>query len=448
MDLADQDFTTGSIWRKMVNFSVPVFLINLLQSFYSITDMAVIGHYTGKAGLAAVSNASMLVFIITSISLGFGMGGTVLIAKYKGAKDLQGQRQSSAVLFVCSFFVALALTLASLLFHKLCFEMMDVPAKVMEETCMYMKIFSSGIFFIFGYNTVDAILRGHGDSRNPLNFMVVSTAMNIGLDILLVGGLGTGLKGAAMATVIAQGTAFGLGLRYLRRHELVTSFKSLSYAKTAAKTKAILSVGIPYALQMAIVNISYAVITGMLNSYGVTVAAAAGIGLKISSFAAMPCWAVCGGVTAMTAQNMGAKNNRRVNGILFTGLAANLIITGLLVIMIQIMAGRIIGFFGISGQKFIEAGVFYLRICCSVNSLFYVAMCTLDSFALGVGAAKLALLNSILDSLALRLPLIWLAKKFLISGVGGIYIGQAVSPVIPGLIGFVFFVRGKWIREH
>ena len=444
METIEQDFTTGSIWRKMASFSFPILWANILQSLYSITDMAVIGHFVGDTGLAAIGNASMLVYLIIAISLGIGMGGTVLIARYKGAGNLQGQQQSATVFFVCSFLVALVVTGGCLASHAPILRLMDVPAAAMPDAKEYMRIISAGIVFIFGYNTVGAILRGRGDSKNPLRFMIVATGLNIGLDILLVGVLGAATKGAAIATVTAQGVAFALGMRHLRRNGLIVGFKTCLGTGMRDKSKAILAVGIPYATQMVVVNISYLIITGMLNAYGVTIAAAAGIGLKINTFAAMPCWAFGAAVTTMTAQNIGAKNPRRAGQVFKAGLGMSLMTTGLLAFLVQLFANHIVESFGVAERELVDAGILYLRICCSVNCLFYVAMYTLDAFAVGAGAAKLALFNSILDSLALRLPLIRLAESFLIQGAAGIYLGQALSPVIPMMIGMFFYIRGRW----
>ncbi len=447
MNTHELDLTKGDTLRTLVRFSVPILITNLLQSFYSMADMLVVGHFVGNTGLAAISNASMLVFLITSISIGFSMGGSVLVARCKGAGDAEGQKLGVSVLFASMLLLALVVTFASLASHSPLFVRMEVPAEAMNDANEYMRILSVGIVFVFGYNAVSAVLRGLGDSISPLRFALVATALNIVLNLLLVGWLGYGTKGAALATVVSQGVAFFAGLRVLYKQKLFSSLEAADFRAAKTRLKDIAAVGIPYAAQMVVVNLSYLVITGMINTYGLTAAAAAGVGLKLNTFAAMPCWAVGQAVTAMTAQNMGAGNTDRVRQTVRKGLLCSLIATGAFVTLVQCFSEQVIVLFGPSEQEFIDAGVLYLRICCSVNCLFYVAMYTLDSFALGAGAPRLALFNSLLDSLVLRLPFIWLLEAVLSQGLTGIYIGQALAPVIPAVIGAIFFFGNTWATD-
>lgn len=438
------DLTEGNVLRTLIRFSIPILLTNILQVFYSMVDMLVVGHFVGDIGLAAISNASMLVFLITSISIGFSMGGSVLVARCKGAGDTEGQKLSVSLLFVSMFLLALVITVAGLAGHGHLFLLMNVPAEAMSDANAYMRVISVGIVFVFGYNAVSAVLRGLGDSMSPLYFAFVATVLNIALNVLLVGWLGYGIKGSALATVVSQGVAFFLGLLALYRRKLFSGLRTIKSPEAKSALKGILRVGIPYATQMVVVNLSYLVITGMINTYGLTAAAATGIGLKLNTFAAMPCWAIGQAVTAMTAQNMGAGNTSKVKHVVREGLLCSLSATSVLVILTQLFAGQVIMLFGASEQGIIDAGILYLRICCSANCLFYVAMYTLDSFAVGVGAPRLALFNSLLDSLMLRLPFIWILEFFLSQGLVGIYLGQALAPIVPAIIGAVFFTGNKW----
>ncbi|SBW08347.1 conserved membrane hypothetical protein [uncultured delta proteobacterium] len=448
MNTHELDLTKGNVLRTLARFSIPILATNILQSLYSMADMLVVGHFVGDTGLAAISNASMLVFLITSFSIGFSMGGNVLVARCKGAGDTEGQNLSVSVLFASMFLLSLVVTVATLAGYGPLFRLMEVPDEALTDANEYMRILSVGIVFVFGYNAVSAILRGLGDSINPLRFAVAATVLNIVLDLLFVGWLGFGTKGAAIATVISQGGAFFIGLQDLRKRGLLSGLKAAGFTEAKSKLTDLVRVGVPYAAQMVVVNFSYLVITGMINTYGLTVAAAAGVGLKINTFAAMPCWAIGQAVTAMTAQNIGAGNIGRVRQVVRKGLLCSLTATGILVLLVQVFAGQVIMLFGQSEQGFVDAGVQYLRVCCSVNCLFYVTMYTLDSFAVGAGAPRLALFNSLLDSLVLRLPFIWILEVFLAQGLAGIYLGQALAPVVPAIIGLVFFLGNTWVANR
>ena len=304
----EQDLTIGNVNGKLVRFALPLFGANLLQSFYSIVDMLVVGRIVGKTGLAAISNASMISFIINSICIGVTMGGTVLIAQYKGADDEQGQKETAGTLFALSFIASIIVTFIGLLVYAPLFSLLNVPSEAMEEACGYMRIICLGTVFVFGYNAVCSLMKGFGDSKSSLYFVAVAAVVNIVLDLLFVGPMEMGTEGAAYATIFSQGISLLVSVIYLKREHFVFDFKRESFAVKKDKLISILKIGLPAAVQMVIVNISYLLITGMLNNFGVSVAAASGIGLKVNTFAGMPCWAIGQAVTAMTGQNMGAQN--------------------------------------------------------------------------------------------------------------------------------------------
>lgn len=210
------------------------FFANLLQSFYSIVDMLVVGNVVGSTGLAAISNASMISFIINSICTGVAIGGTVLAARCKGAGDRVGQRETIGTLFSLSAAAAVLVTLTGLAGYPTVFRLLGVPEAAMKDACDYMFIICCGTICVFGYNAVCAVMRGMGDSRSPLYLVLVATVVNIILDILLVGVWGMGTKGAACATVFSQGVSFAVSVVHLRRQDFVFDFRRMSFALLSA----------------------------------------------------------------------------------------------------------------------------------------------------------------------------------------------------------------------
>ena len=256
-----------------------------------------------------------------------------------------------------------------------------------------------------------------------------------------------GTKGAAYATIFSQGISLTISLIHLKGKDFIFQFRLKNFAIKPDKLTAILRVGLPTAIQMAVVNISYLLITGMLNNFGVSVAAASGIGLKVNTFAGMPCWAIGQAVTAMVGQNIGAHHIDRVKKTTKIGLCLNLSITFALVIFVQIFAGRIIMLFDPASPEMIEAGILYLRICCGINSLIYAAMYTFDSFAIGIGSANIAMINALLDAAIVRLPVSWLLAFLVPIGFPGVYIGQALSPLLPFIVGWAYFKSTNWEKK-
>ena len=231
---------------------------------------------------------------------------------------------------------------------------------------------------------------------------------------------------------------------HLKRKCTVFDFKRSHFALKRDKVAGILKVGLPTAVQMVVVNLSYLTVTGMLNQFGVAVAAASGVGLKVNTFAGMPCWAVGQAVTAMAGQNMGANQIERVRKTTVAGLRLNLIITLGVVVLVQIFAGPIIMLFDPTNPEVTRDGILYLRICCGINSLIYAAMYTFDSFAIGAGSANVAMVNALLDAVVVRLTVSWLLAFPLAMGFPGIYLGQALSPVLPAAVGLLYFRSKKW----
>ena len=165
---------TGSVPKKLIRFAFPLFLANLLQALYNVVDMLVVGKIVGKTGLAAISNASMLCFIINSLCIGLTMGGSVLVAQCKGANDQTGQRDTIGMLFFLSLVGSAVVTILGLAIYEALFQALNVPANAYQDACGYMKIICCGTVFVFGYNAVCSILKGLGDSQTPLFFVCAS----------------------------------------------------------------------------------------------------------------------------------------------------------------------------------------------------------------------------------------------------------------------------------
>lgn len=282
--------------------------------------------------------------------------------------------------------------------------------------------------------------------------MAFSAVANVALDLVLIAGAGLGVVGAAVATVAAQGAGavFALWLarrRYSSARSLLRSMRDVrEREKALAAGQDVLRVGAPMAVQQAVINLSYVFVTAWLNSYGPTIAAASGVGLKISTIAGLPCWGIGQAVSAAVSQSIGARMPKRAVTFARSGCLMAVAVTVCIQIVIQLSAEWLVSFFGESSRELTEAAVLYLRITCSVNGIFYAAMYALDSFALASGAPKLALANSLIDAFAVRAGLAWLLSVPLGFGFIGVYAAQAAAPVLPALIGFVYL--RLWTRRN
>lgn len=442
----ETNLTRGNVTGVLVRFALPLFAANLLQSLYSLVDMAVMGRFLGSPGLAALGSSATICYVITSVCAGVTTGGSVLVAQYLGREDRAALRETVGSLFSLSLAVAAAVTALSLVAYDPVLRWMGVPADALPLALEYMSVICIGTVFILGYNAVCAVLRGMGDSKGPLLYVAVAAAANIALDLLFVGPLALGAAGAAMATVCAQALSFFIALFSLRRRGFLRSLSRVDLLPRPVRWASILRIGLPTAVQLSVVNLSYLAVTGLFNACGTACAAAAGVGLKLNTFAAMPCWAVGQAVTTMAGQCMGGGAPDRAARTARSGLVLALAGSGATAALIVLTAPGLIALFD-PAPAVVAAGTLYLRICCSLNFLAYAAMYLFDSFATGVGYPGLAMGNALLHSVVMRLGLSWLLGLAMGGGFAGLCWAEMLAPFPGALIGAVFFLRGRW-RER
>lgn len=456
-------FTEGPLLRQLIVFALPLMALNLLQYVYQTVDMIVVGQVVGDVGLVAISNATNAAYLVSAFVMGLTAGGGVVVARAVGAGDVAGQRRAYAATLIVAVVAAALLAGAGAALARPGFIANAVPAVALDAAVAYTQVVCAGCIGPFLLNAAAAFLKAHGDAHTPLQLVGVSAFVNVVLDLVLVGPVGLGVVGAAYATVVAQGVAamgalVAVWRRYpggrfgVREGAGATLWFAGARGRVATKASragremrlgtsvaAVLRVGVPSAVQMAVVNLSYALVTGLLNRYGTDVAAAAGVGLQISTVAGLPCWAIGQAITTAAAQNAGAALPARAREVVRLGARFNMGVTIGIQMLIQLLAPAIVAAYGlVDGTAAHDIAVLYLRITCSVNGLFYAAMFSFDSFALGAGSPRLVLVNSLIDAFAIRFGLAFVLSGVLGFGYVGIFVAQAASPVIPAIIGGLY----------
>ena len=422
--------------------------VNILQYVYQAVDMVVVGQVVGDVGLVSMSNAVNAVFLVNAFVIGLSAGGGVVVARAVGAGDVGAQRRAYAATLLVALLAAAGIAVAGTLLARPAFTANAVPEAALDGAVAYTTVLCCGAAGPFLMNAAAAFLKAQGDAWTPLVLVGAATFVNVALDLVLVGPAGLGVPGAAVDTVAAQGLSALLALALARRRFAAGRVlgSGVLAAGLGADVRAVLSVGLPSAVQMAVVNLSYALVTGMLNRYGVDVAAAAGVGLQISTIAGLPCWAIGQAITTAAAQCAGAGELARARDVARLGARLNIGVTLGIQVLIQLLASAIVGLYGLAQGTSFDIAVLYLRITCSVNGLFYAAMYSFDSFALGAGSPRLVLANSLIDAFAVRFGLAFLLSGALGLGYVGIFIAQAASPVIPALIGGAYLRH--WTRSR
>lgn len=402
--MKELDLTQGSVPKVLLQFAVPFLIANVLQALYGGADLFVVGQYDDSASVAAVAIGSQVMQTITGIILGITTGTTVLIAIATGAKDNRKVAftiGSSVWLFSIT---GVVLTLVMVLFHSRIAELMHTPVEAMVDTKNYILVCSLGILFIVGYNVVCGILRGLGDSKTPLYFVGLACVINIVLDFILVGYFHWGATGAAIATVTAQGVSFGIALWFLYRHGFHFDFSRKDIRLNRNLSKKILVLGAPIALQDALINVSFLIITVIVNQMGVIASASLGVVEKIIVFAMLPQpMAISSAVATMTAQNYGAGLIKRMNKCLASGIGIALVFGVSVCVYSQFLPETLTAFFT-KDAAVVAMAADYLRgysIDCIVVSFVFC----INSYFSGQGNSLFPMIHSLIATFLFRIPL-------------------------------------------
>lgn len=306
------DMTTGNPVKLILLFSIPLLIGNIFQQFYSMVDTIIVGRFIGVEALAAVGTTSSMVFLVNGFVMGLTSGFAVLISQKYGAKDEVGVKEAVASSIILSIIATILVTFISVLSAKPLLTLMNTPSNIMKDASTYIIILYAGNIAIIFYNMMAAILRALGDSKTPLYFLIVSSVLNIILDLVLIINFKMGVAGAAYATVISQGVSAILCVIYTYKRYKILRLKKDDFKVKKKYYRKHLKVGIPMALQFSITSIGIMTVQSAINIFGSTVIASYAASSKVLQLVMQPATTL--GVTMATycGQNIGAKRYDRI----------------------------------------------------------------------------------------------------------------------------------------
>ena len=439
-----RDLTTGPVASRLLRFAFPLFLSNALQAVYNLVDMIVVGNYIGKAGLSAVSIGGDILHLLTFVAMGFCSAGQVIIARSVGAGRVDDVKKTIGTMF--SFLLGASVVIAACCYclRVSVLRWLNTPAASAAYTMDYMVTCVCGLVFIYGYNIVSAILRGMGDSKRPFVFIAVAAVLNTVLDILFVRFLGLAVFGAALATVIGQGTSFLAALVYLyrNRESFGFDFRPVSFLIDKATLLRLLALGIPMAIQSAAISFSKIILTSWINLFDVTYSALAGIFNKINVMSGVISQSFTTAGSTMAGQNLAAGKTKRVNMLLLLILGIGTGLAALASLAMWIWPAAVYSIFTSDAEVLALTGVLTLPII--VN--FFGADTRSVSFTLinGSGRPKLNLAVAIIDGVFARIGLAALLGFALKLDCFGFWMGDSLAGFMPFLIGSIFYLTGRW----
>ncbi len=392
--------TEGSIRKHLIQFAVPVFIGHFFQQLYNTVDALIVGNLLGADALAAVTSTASYVYLMTAFFLGFATGAGVIIARYIGAEDERATGRAVHTAVATGLVFSALMTCCGLYLSPHVLTWMGTPANVFERACLYVRIYFAGSLAQVMYNVFVGILQAAGDSRHPLIYLVISSVVNIFLDILFIAGFHMDVNGAALATVISQVISFALVAR-----RLLTTGESIRVRPRAVRIdpdslRLILRYGIPTALQGCVVDLSNMLIQSYINSFGSAAMAGLGVSSKIEGFSFLPVTAFSMALTTFISQNMGAGKKDRVREGMRFGLGCTAVILLGLGAGLFLLAPQLIYLFN-QEPGIIAYGVTRTRIC----ALFYVLVGfshTASAVARGLGKPMTPMLVMLICWCAVR----------------------------------------------
>ena len=306
------DMTTGNPVKLILLFSIPLLIGNIFQQFYSMVDTIIVGRFVGVEALAAVGTTSSMVFLVNGFVMGLTSGFAVLISQKYGAKDEAGVKKAVASSITLSIIATIIVTFISVISAKPLLALMNTPSNIMKDASTYIIILYAGNVAIIFYNMMAAILRALGDSKTPLYFLIVSSVLNIILDLVLIINFKMGVAGAAYATVISQGVSALLCVIYTYKKYKILRLKKEDFKVKKKYYRKHLKIGIPMALQFSITAIGIMTVQSAINIFGSTVIASYAASSKVLQLVMQPATTL--GVTMATycGQNIGAKRYDRI----------------------------------------------------------------------------------------------------------------------------------------
>lgn len=435
------NLSEGPVLGGLIRFAIPLMLANLLQAFYSMVDMIVVGQFSGPVGLSAVGIGGQIANLFLAIGWGFSSGGQVVISQQVGAGSKKISR-TIGTLLTLEMILAVISTLVGILFYQPILSAMNTSEAAWSEAVHYHIICCCGMVFIYGYNVLCAILRGMGESKLPMVFVAISSLVNVVLDLLFVAVFHWGAGGAAAATVISQGIAFLSAAVYLYRHKEAAQFdfRLKSFAIDSQQLKALCRLGIPSVVQQFMITGSITFINAQVNAFGLVASAVDSVGGKLNSVVNIVTGAISAASATMIAQSFGARKLERVKKAYRACLIVCMVWFCILTACYLALPRQIFGAFT-SDPEVLDMAPLYLKYAV----VWLLALCSMDapySLVQGVGFASFNLVVGLLDGVVARIGLSLLLGHFM--GLPGFWLGNGLAGFVTTIPMTIYYLSGKW----
>ena len=443
--------TEGAPWRRIAEFAVPMLLGNLAQQLYNTVDSIVVGKYVGDNALAAVGTSMPILNLLLAVFVGVATGAGIVISQHFGAKNRLALSRAIGNCLTLAAIASVATMILGTLITRPLLHLLDTPASVFEWCADYLIIFFLGAAGFTFYNILSGILRGLGDSFSALGFLLIATALNIVLDIWFVAGLGLGVPGVSLATIIAQAISAVLCfIKLLRMRDVFDlSFSMLKPRKDSAWH--IVKLGVPSGITQGIMAVAMLVVQSLTNSMGEVVMACSVIIMRVDGFAMMPNLTFGQAMSVYTGQNVGAGRIERVEQGLKQGMGMAVGISASITLILLLFGHALFDLFT-DTPELMDLAVRMMRIL-AFGYLCVAVTQVLGGIMRGCGDTVTPMWITMVSTIVLRIPvaygLAYLTRSadFPNGQPHALFISLLISWSLGALISYVVFLRGKWRRK-
>ncbi len=436
--------TEGSIWKSMLLFALPVFLGNVFQQLYNAFDTWCVGYFINDDALAAVSSSGSLIFMMISFFQGLSMGAGVIIAKSFGARQTESMRKAIHTAIAFGLITGVALTVLGVALTPTILGWMGTPVEVLPQSISYFRYYFLGAIFVVMYNIFVGILHAVGDSKHPLYYLIISTFINVGLDLLFVGVFKLGVGSAAVATTISQGVSALLCFINLLRIDASyrVKIKEISFDKKSLLD--IIKYGLPSGVQNSVIAFANVVVQSNINSFGKAAMAGCGSYSKLEGFAFLPVTCFTQALSTFVGQNLGAGRHERVKKGVGFGIACSCLIAELVGVISYVFAPQLIGFFSETPEA-IDFGVRHMRTICLFYCLLAFSHC-IAGIMRGAGKATVPMFTMLACWCVFRVSYITVAVKF-INELTTVSWAYPITWTLSSIVFLIYFLKADWIHN-
>lgn len=442
------DMTQGVPWKKIAAFTMPMLIGNIAQQLYNTVDSIVVGKYIGDSALAAVGSAGPIVNLLIVLFVGISVGASVMVSQYFGAGIKEGLSKTIGNCITLTAIASLIIMIAATMLAKPMLMLLNTPDSIIEWSTSYLQILFLGSAGLAFFNILSGVLRGLGDSITALLFLLISSVVNIALDLFFVVSLGMGVEGVAYATIIAQGISGALCIIKLRSMSTSFILKRSSFKLKREYAGNIIKLGVPSGVTQAILAMSMLMVQALTNSFGETLIAANVIIMRVDGFVMLPNQSFGNGLTTYAGQNVGAGNIKRVRQGAKQGTILTIAITFTLTIIILIFGKQLMGVFT-NTEELINLSIRMIYIMSPGYIAMGIAQC-LSGTMRGAGDTMTPMWIAIVMTVGIRVPLAYLmtnltkSEMYVNGRPESIFLSLLISLVIGAILSTIFYKRGKW----